>query len=151
MPRLTTDEQYILIHERLRRLSLNDPYLVSQLSPSAQWLVHRFFAPDRELSTMALLAQRAAITAQEPSLPQRAGRALEHFWSTAAHVGVTRVARAKVPAGPRRKQRDRKLSAQPLVHPEIDAKKLARAFVNLAFVIAEKRAKEREDQERSRP
>jgi integrase len=119
--------------------------LYAELSPTDQWLLHDFFQPDRVLTDLELLQHRDEITQQRPSLPHQAGRALERFWATAAQVGLKRVARAKVPAGPakRVRQADRQIVVKGLVRPEVDVEKLARAFLRLAGDRARKRRDER--------
>jgi hypothetical protein len=133
MPRLTTRE-YLRTHDKLRRLWLRDPSLFAELSPTEQWLLHDFFKPDRVLTDLELLQHRDEITQQRPSLPHQAGRALNQFWDATAQLAVKRVARAKAPAAPARRvrQADRHLSVKAIVKPELDAKKLARAFIWLA-------------------
>jgi hypothetical protein len=141
MSRLTA-RQYLKAHDQLRRLWLRDPALFAEISPTDQWLLHDFFKPDRDLTDLELLGHRDVITQQRPSLPHQAGRSLNRFWDATARVAVKRVARAKAPAAPaeRVRQADRQLVVKSLVKPEIDVKKLARAFLWLA----EQRARERQ-------
>ncbi|MFL6098595.1 MAG: hypothetical protein ACJ71T_01420 [Actinomycetales bacterium] len=134
MPRLTA-KQYLKTHDRIRRLWLQIPSVFAEISPIDQWLLHDFFVPDRDLSDLELLAYRDRVAEQRPSLPHQAGRALSRFWEAAAHAGLLRVRRAKVPAGvtKRVRQADRHLVVKPLVRPEIDVHKLARAFLWMAY------------------
>jgi hypothetical protein len=133
MPRLTAKD-YLRTHDRLRKLWLQDAGLFAELSPTEQRVLHDFFVPARELSDLQLLQYRDAVTTALPSLPHQAGRALSRFWETTTHVGMKRVARAKAPTGGRKvKQADRHLVVKPLVRPEIDAQKMARAYINLAY------------------
>jgi hypothetical protein len=133
MPRLSTRE-YLRVHDKLRRLWLRDPSLFAEISPTDQWLLHDFFRPDRDLTDLELLQHRDEITEQRPSLPHQAGRALNRFWDATAQLAVKRVARAKAPATPakRVRQADRHLSVKAIVKPDLDAKKLARAYIWLA-------------------
>ena len=150
MPRLTA-KNYLRTHDRLRKLWLRDEGVFAELSPTDQWLLHDFFVPRREQSDLELLMYRESVTTKRPSLPHQAGRDLSRFWEFTAQLGVKRVrcAKAKVPLR-RVKQADRKLTVKPLAQPEVDAKKLARAFIYLGQSIAKKRA-EQERQDRSRP
>jgi hypothetical protein len=133
MPRLTTRD-YLRTHDKLRRLWLRGPALFAEISPTDQWLLHDFFKPERDLTDLELLQHRDEITQQRPSLPHQAGRALNRFWDATAQLAVRRVARAKVPAvtAKRVRQADRHLTVKAIVKPELEAKKLARAFVWLA-------------------
>lgn len=133
MPRLSSND-YIQIHYRLRHIWLNDKTLFTELSPNDQWHLHDFFVPAKDLTNADLLLHRTIITQQHPSLPHQAGRALNRFWGTTARVGLRRVAQAKAPATHKRiRPQDRRLIIKPLVRPEIDAHKLARAIINLAY------------------
>jgi hypothetical protein len=124
MPRLTA-KQYLRTHDRLRRLWLHGSDILAEVSPADQWLLHAFFVPDRKLSDLALLAYRDAVTAQRPSLPHQAGRAVSRFWDAAARTGMQRIARGKPQVVRKRvRQDDRKLTVKALAHPEIDAHKL---------------------------
>jgi hypothetical protein len=150
--RLTT-KQYLKTHTQLRRLWLRDNSLFAELSPREQRLLHDFFKPDKDWSDLELLQHRDAITAQRPSLPHQAGRALNRFWETTANLAARRVRAARVPAAPARRvrQQDRHIVVKSLVRPEIDAQKLARAFINLAISKQERKLQEEGDQDRSRP
>lgn len=153
MPRLTT-KNYLRNHDQLRKLWLRDPALFSELSTTHQWLLHDFFRPDQDWSDLQLLQYREAITSQRPSLPHQAGRALSQFWATTARVGLKRVRRSKAPVvATRVRQADRRLIVKPLVHSEIDTKKLARAYIRLAHDLAKKRSDQNQSahDDRSRP
>lgn len=134
MPRLTT-KQYLRTHDRLRRLWLKDPAVFAELSPTEQWQLHDYFKPAKGWTDL-----------------QQAGRALAHLWNKAAVVALKRVRGTKVPvAAPKRvRQQDRHLVVRAVVRPEIDAKKLARAFIHLARDLERRRSKEGHDG-RSRP
>ena len=151
MPRLTT-KNYLRAHDRLRKLWLQDIRLFAELTPTEQWHLHDFLKPDKDWSDLELLQHREAITKQRPSLPHQAGRALEKFWSRSANLAVKRVRAAKVPAGPAKRTnlRDRKISVKAVARPEIDTKKLARAYIQLARDMAKKQAAEQDDPNRGR-
>lgn len=89
MPRLTAKD-YLRTHDRLRRLWMHDTRLFAELTPTEQWRLHNFFKPDKDWSDLELLQHREAITAERPSLPHLAGRALEKFWALTADLAVKR-------------------------------------------------------------
>ena len=154
MPRLTS-KNYLRTHDRLRRLWLHDPRVFAELAPMEQWQLYDFFKPDKDWSDLELLQHREAITAERPSLPQRAGRALEKFWGTSAARALVQVRTAKAPAGnaKRVRQEDRSLTVKAVARPEIDAHKLARAYIGLARDLAKNRAAEQQSDHgpRTRP
>lgn len=130
MPRLTPNN-YLKTYDRLRRLWLRDPRLFAELTPKDQWFLFDYFQLHRDLTDLQLLQHREQVTKARPSLPHQAGRALAHFWEVAAREGLKRVRATNVPTKvvP---QKDRSISVKPLVQPEIDIEKLARAFLRLA-------------------
>jgi hypothetical protein len=67
MPRLTARE-YLMAHDKLRRLWLRDPALFAAISPTDRWLLHHFFKPDRDLTDLELLQHRDEITQRRPGL-----------------------------------------------------------------------------------
>jgi len=132
MPRLTA-KQYLKAHDQLRRFWLHDNRLFAELSPTEQWQLHDYFKPDKDWSDLELLAHREHISKQRPSLPHQAGRALTRLHNKAAHYALLGVRRAKSPVAARiRKQSERRLTVKAVVRPEVDADKLARAFINMA-------------------
>jgi hypothetical protein len=79
MPRLSTFH-YLAVHDRLRQLCLAVPTgLAYYLAPNDQLLIHQFFVPLQALTRTELLLHRKTVSAEQPSLPQRAGRALAKF------------------------------------------------------------------------
>lgn len=75
MPRLT-QSAYLNLHHHLRQLWRHDSGMFSLVSPPEQWDVHAFYAAERNFSDAELGEYRQKVTAQDPSLPQRAGKAL---------------------------------------------------------------------------
>jgi len=141
MPRLTT-KQYLRTHDQLRRLWVKNPIVFSHITPTEQWQLHDFFRPDKDWTDLQLLQHRDEVTASRPSLPHQAGRALNRFWDKAAAVGLKQVRAAKAPAAvaaKRVKQQDRHLTVRVVARPEIDTKKLARAYINLAINMQKRR------------
>jgi hypothetical protein len=124
MPRLST-KQYLDLHNYLRHLWLEHKQIYSLLQPNQQWDLHEFFAPTEDLGPEQLLAHRKQAAAAASSLPQSAGRAFKELDLIMA--GQKRPHTISVPAG-----RQGHLHAHPLVNPDIDYEKLARAFVAAA-------------------
>jgi hypothetical protein len=132
VPRLIA-KQYLKAHDQLRRFWLGDHRLFAELSPTEQWQLHDYFKPDTDWSDLELLAHREQVSKQRPSLPHQAGRALSRFHDRAAHLALLRVRRGKGSAAQKvLKHRERHLTVNPVMRPEIDAHELARAIINLA-------------------
>lgn len=74
MPKLTNRE-YFLRHNVLARLWDKDKRAYYYLSYQQQRDLHDYYVPTRPLSELELMAHRKRVTKQNPSLPQRAGRA----------------------------------------------------------------------------
>lgn len=141
MPRLAHPD-YCAQHRFLREVWLNDQPAWSELSPNEQWDLHDFFSPTRDLSAYEPKEFRRKMTAADPSLPQRAGRALNKL----EVVLAVRAAAAQAPAvqpvpveKPKRKYTSgkRKISVKALVHPEPDIDGTAKALIALAREMAE--------------
>lgn len=100
---------------------------------------------------------REQISELRPSLPQQAGRSLSSFFERSADVAVQRVRAGKAPAvaSERRRQDERNLWVRAAVQPELDAHKVARAFINLAMDKTKKQnfdlAHRLDQDERTRP
>lgn len=150
MPRLTSTH-YLQLHHRLRKLWLKDHGLFADLTPVEQWMLHDFFKPDSGLSNTDLIAHRKRVTAARPGLPQQAGKALARF----DQLSKTKTPTSKAHSTSGRKSRS--FTLKPIVNPEPDAKKLARAFWMLAEHLngqqgsAPKLEAKDDDQFRSRP
>lgn len=78
MPRLT-DRHYLEIHHHVRHIWLDNSHPLSALSPKEQWDIHRYFAPDEDLSDDELLTHHRRVTRFEPKTPSRASRAYAHL------------------------------------------------------------------------
>jgi hypothetical protein len=52
------------------------PNLYSAISVRQQWDIHAYFQPSKDLSNIELRQHRRDVTTHDPSLPQRAGKAL---------------------------------------------------------------------------
>src|SRR5207253_964212 len=79
MPRISTFH-FLAVHNRLREFCITAPTgLAYYVPPKDQLLIHAFFVPLQDLDRQMLLAHRKLVSAEQPSLPQRAGRALAKF------------------------------------------------------------------------
>lgn len=100
------------------------------LSSTEQWDLHKYFQPSRELSDQTLIAHRKAISAADPSLPQRAGRALKHLEHALLELAVRQAATAAAPQDTKRKKTG-DVRVRALMLPEPDYRKLARALLHV--------------------
>ena len=130
MPRLT-NQRYVEIHYQLRRYWLKDPAPYLSLTPNEQWNLHAFFKPNKTMTDVELVTHRRTISQQSPALPQRAGRALRKFEGAIEAIGRWR-AQSSSTANHKRPSMNNPIKVWPLVQPEIDAKKIARALIALA-------------------
>jgi hypothetical protein len=125
MPRLTT-KHYLEIHQMLNYHWFHDPALYCQLSANEQWDLHTFFWGYKELSDVALGEHRRTISKQDPSLPQRAGRALSRFKRVVelrTQIEPGQLSFKRAPKG------SCKVVTYPLVQPELDLAQLARVII----------------------
>ncbi|NEM90885.1 hypothetical protein [Galbitalea soli] len=80
MARLT-DQSYLLRCHQVRdhwRDESKRAFLL--LTATEQWALFAYFAPSEKLTDAQLIAHREDISAHDPSLRQRAGRALSKLW-----------------------------------------------------------------------
>jgi hypothetical protein len=131
MPRLT-NARYIAIHELLKRVWQENPPTFGYLSPEEQWLLHDYFRPSENLTETELIAHRREITAERPSLPHQAGRALADLGRTVAGLTLasqqqTTTSMKRLPKG----RRNPKVSA--VVNPKLGTKAFARLLVDLVW------------------
>ena len=145
MPRLT-NQRYLDINHDLSLMWRTDDFTYGTLSPNEQWDLHAYFVPYKSLSEAELLAHRKRISKERPSLPQRAGRAAEHFKRNyylvrdarrreaqeAPEHQAARAAASKK-SGYRTAPRPKgPVKVYAIVNPEIDVKMLARACIGIA-------------------
>jgi hypothetical protein len=122
MPRLTTT-RYLAIHTVLHRFwHERHGHPLQYLRPEEQWLIHDYLRISEDLTDAELLEHRARVTKERPSLPAAAGKALKT---------LERLDLVVVPAQ-RRRGESAKPVIFPLVRPEIDHHKFARALLLLA-------------------
>ncbi len=78
MPRLSTSD-YLFLYTYLYEVWQTQRQAFSLISTQDQWYLHQYFRLSEELTALELLVHRRAITGEQPSLPQCAGRALRHL------------------------------------------------------------------------
>ena len=129
MPRLT-NAAYFRQHELLR-LSRGESHLgFALLSPTEQWDLFRYYLPHQAHPDRELLEHRVQVTALDPSLPQRAGRAFHHWSRIEAALPAYKAWAAKQPQSV--SQKDRRIKVFSEVNPELDPKQFAEIIVELA-------------------
>lgn len=99
------------------------------LSPSEQWTLHSYYEFTKNFRVSELLAHRALITQAQPSLPQRAGKAL-----AALAVFAVRLERYRQVPHPstRRKGTPYKARVFSQVNPDLDPDEFARILMQIA-------------------
>lgn len=145
-----TQPAYLNLHHHLRQLWRHDPGMFSLLSAPEQWDIHTFYATEWRFSD-AELGECQKITVYDPSLPQRAGKALTKLVQEMDALDVRREAKqaamATVPAGPKRKTKnvDRVIRISGVVHPTPNTDKLARVLLDVAREMARADDRSRRD------
>lgn len=140
MPRIT-NQQYINIHRTLRQLWEDDFRHFEKLSGNDQLTLHQYFAPSKELSDDELLAHRQAVTLEEPSLPNQAGKTWARLQriiagqEAAYTYAPARHQPSRVPAGSRGKRHN--IIVTSVLRPEPDVRKIAEALIKIALADAE--------------
>jgi hypothetical protein len=128
MPRLNHND-YTKRHHFLMKAWLEFPRIYSALSPRQQWDIHAYFQPSKELTDAQLREHRRSISASQPSLPHRAGRAFVVIDDTYQRA-------AALPDRKRSPLSDHPVKdvvrTYPIMKPEPDSKRLAKAFIRLA-------------------
>lgn len=133
-----TDKTYLRQRRSLRQLWLQRAHTFSRVPISDQRVIHDFYLPGGDASDGELLEHRRIVTAEQPSLPNRAGKALR------------RLDPALKPSTPspssRRRNRvavgalGRDISVRAVLRPEPDIVRLASAFMSVATQIEEAEA-----------
>lgn len=78
MSRLT-DHNFLKNHELLRTNRETDNTAFILLSADEQWDLFQYYLPHKAHKRAVLLAHRCEVSALDPSLPQRAGRAFRRW------------------------------------------------------------------------
>jgi hypothetical protein len=147
MPRLSA-RKYLQASKRLRRYWYHQQMAYGYLTAAEQWQLHDFFKPTKDWTDDEVLAHRAEITTQRPSLPHQAGRALAKIDEIAPQLAVIGVRRRHAPpAKPARRtnvrDQDRHITVRAVVKPEIDTERLAKVVIAMAEHLAKQKAEQR--------
>lgn len=118
MPRLTRSQHFVR-HGLLSYLWETHRQLFSLLSATAQLELHRFFLPTVDIEEHELASYRDYINKREPSLAHKAGKHFKEFTRPRPEV-------AEIITG------SKNFEVRPIMKPEPDLQKLARAFVKAA-------------------
>jgi hypothetical protein len=152
MPRLTSTE-YLDAHYLLRRAHAEEPLLLNTMTPQQQWILHAYFVPTKKLTDQELLDHRAAITAEQSSLPQRAGRAYAQLTRNAGiaarhsqgdHALFRQVLSELVPGEAYVTKRGKRISIVGVARPEPDAKLFAQVVPEMARELQRRAAQDDE-------
>lgn len=124
MPRQST-RRHLEVRRWVAKLWTERPSILGALSHQDQRYLHDYFLPSVIVSDEQLLAYRAKISKDRPSLPQCAGRAVKRLEAL-----VAMPARVPVAASwSRTKQRGTPAVTAATVKPQIDIESMARALV----------------------
>jgi len=127
MPRLT-NQLYFLQSQHLRSVWLKQTKsAMPLLKANEQWALFAFFLPHERISDQLRLEFREYVTKQEPSLPQRAGRAFAKLRLVEQRLEAYRMAPKPVP---KKKNAPYELHVLSEVHPEIDIDKLVKILLH---------------------
>lgn len=130
MPRLTNQSYLVQCHQvrdHWHDASKNAFFL---LTPSEQWTLFTYFAPSEKLSDDELIIHREDISSYDPSLPQRAGRALSKLWVASKRLEVYRAQVIPMPRPRMKKNTAKRLVIFSEVHPVLDPAKFAQILLN---------------------
>jgi hypothetical protein len=130
MPRLT-NQSYLLQCHQLRDhwhdAAKNAFFL---LTPTEQGTLFTYFAPSEKLTDDELIAHKEDISFYDPSLPQRAGRALSKLWAASKRLEAYRAQVLPMPRPRTKKSAEKRLVIFSEVHPVLDPVKFAQILLN---------------------
>lgn len=124
-----TNQQYLIDRTWLADIWQQDLAAWAKLSSADQRALHDFFDPSLERSPDQALTYRRGITARDPSLPQRAGRALRRFERVA--IGELECVPPLYVAAPRGRQKRHAISVRSVIEPHPDAHRFARLLLDV--------------------
>lgn len=138
MPR-TTPKQQFERYQFIKRAFLEHRSVFADLIAMDQWELFDFYKPRSDFTLEQLRAYQAEMSKQQPSLPQRAGKAYREF-ERAYENWVARAAQPQVPVvKDRRNSRTKPHNyvIRGLARDDIDMTKLARALLDMAKSMSE--------------
>jgi hypothetical protein len=130
-----TDNEYLSRRDFLVDAWKFFPGVFTAVSYNEQLEVHRFFQTSKFLTPEEALDHRRLITAEEPSLPHRAGKLYLRIEAEAHRLRnqlenqppQNPTIRVRVPAGRGKRQ----IRVVPLARPEVDVEKMAEALLTI--------------------
>lgn len=130
MPRLINQSNLLQCHQvrdHWHDASKNAFFL---LTPTEQWTLFTYFAPSEKLTDDELIIHREDISSYDPSLPQRAGRALSKLWAASERLEEYRAQVIPMPRPRTAKNAEKRIVIFSEVHPVIDPARFAQIFLD---------------------
>ena len=100
------------------------------LTPTEQWTLFAYFAPSEKLTDAQMIIHREDISSYDPSLPQRAGRALTKLWTASKRLEEYRAQVIPMPRPRMAKNSEKRIVIFSEVHPVMDPAKMAQILLN---------------------
>lgn len=129
MSRLS-NKQFLVIHDQLKRIWLNHPSTFARLSAADQFHLHLYFQPDSKLSATEPITHSQHITAEQPTLPQKAGRARVKLLA-AITDGANPVFTGRTVHSFDSQGRPRIITVRAIMNPEPDTRLLVRVILDM--------------------
>lgn len=125
MPRLT-NKTYLQQRSLLVKVWQTDKFVFSILPYDDQLNIHGFYAPYMKLTDDEVIHHRRQVTADYPSLPQRAGKTFKKVSALIRSDGTRAYMRRSTP-----KSKERRVYTSALARPEPDIDKLAKVLLEV--------------------
>jgi hypothetical protein len=134
MPRVT-NQKYLDRHYQLQERWVKELVQFSDVPALEQRHLHEYYLPSKRVTDEQLLEHRTLITKSQPSLPQKAGKAYSLLMNGDVYrpTGGAVVTRGKL--------KGHRITVRPLIRPEPDLRKLAKALLEIAKDKRERQAR----------
>ena len=130
MPRLTNQSYLLQCHQLRDHWRDDSKNAFFLLTPTEQWTLFTYFAPSEKLTDDDLIMHREDISSYDPSLPQRAGRALSKLWIASKRLEEYRAQVLPMPRPRIAKNAEKRITIFSEVHPVLDPAKMAQILLN---------------------
>lgn len=130
MPRLT-DHTYSTIYQELHSVWVSDPTSIFLLNALEQRALHEYFRFSESLTGTHLIEHRRVVSAENPSLLQRAGRAFRRLHLLQPALGTYVAARQAAPV--RTKNTPTNMAVFAEVRPDIDPEQIAKILIDVMY------------------
>ena len=130
MPRLTNQSYLLQAHQVRDHWRDESKSAFFLLTPTEQWSLFTYFAPSERLTDDELVFHREDISSYDPSLPQRAGRALTKLWTASKRLEEYRAQVIPMPRSRMAKNAEKRIVVFSEVHPVMDPAKMAQILMN---------------------